>query len=665
MAATRSALIVDDSARWTELLSRWLRDQGYTVRVASDGLAAIEALRAAPPEILVTDYFLPNLDGAKLCHLARRIAQESTVTTVILSGAADERLTPSQRAQADAVIAKSEPETVFEKLRRVLDGRVETADGCRDLPLAPKARSLAAKLYGLKQYLDALHEGIGDAVLQVDASLRVLRMNSTAADLFQIVEEETLARPVTEALRLTSDHPLIECMQRAVDRGMRTLHPMTIEVGAITMRVNVAALIDPGGQATALVIAQDVTDLRKAEEARAALHARLHETDKMASLGHLVAGVCHEINNPLAAIMLNLDSLSALVDQVAVALGDDAPVVEELREVLTETGDASARVHAVVSDMRNFSHPGEPTGQPTRVEDIVTNALSLVGGEVKHRARIRRDLAPTPPIVVDRVRLGQAILNILLNASQVIEGYTPDNNWISVATRSEANGVFVEIGNSGPPIPDEVQPKIFDPFFTTKKAGEGVGLGLSIAFETVRRHGGSIEVESNARTPTLFRIWLPLDTGLGIYNPPSVRPSGPTTNVSILIVDDDHLLRRSLRRSLEKYFDVHIAPNALQAFALLESRDFDVILCDLLMPEVTGMEFFDRVRARWPERARRFVFLTGGTNTPEAREFLVGVDNPRAFKPVHPDDLVRLIRECVRSLRPFVLPPIDSPKPLR
>src|SRR5262249_55615563 len=191
----------------------------------------------------------------------------------------------------------------------------------------------------------------------------------------------------------------------------------------LTWGVTVAGLKSPDGQTTAVIIARDISDLKAAEQARLAFEARMHEADKMASLGHLVAGISHEINNPLAAILLNLPALqdafaevSSVLDRLKVRPPSD--LLDEVPRILAESLEATERIRVIVAEMRLLAHPKGGSGEPSRVEDLLEGALALVSNEVRFKAKVERHYGTTPLIVVDRTRLSQAFLNILLNAAQ-------------------------------------------------------------------------------------------------------------------------------------------------------------------------------------------------------------------------------------------------------
>ncbi|MBM4362705.1 MAG: response regulator [Deltaproteobacteria bacterium] len=625
----------------------------------------MERLRRDPPDVLITDYFLGSLDGGKLCQVAKAVS-DRPVTTVILTGGADRRQSRAPSPYADAVVAKNALRIVLADLRRVLgelSDSLPPPSASREVVghqrLEP--RTIARKLHGLKQYLDALHEGIGDAVIGVDRELRAYFLNTVAAELIGTREEDALARPLGDLLGLDDEHPLLARAREALGDGPAPAPPLTLRYGTATLRVTVSGLPSPDGQATAVVIARDVSDLVAAEQARIQVEARLHHADKLSSLGHLVASVSHEINNPLAAILLDLHQLGETLRAVAPAVTaiDTLPPhlrheFDESRAIVAEATDAAGRIREIVDEMRLFAHPGAGVGERVRVEDLLDGALGMVSSAARFRARIERRYEGTPAIVADRSRLGQAFLNVLLNAVQAIGGNDPDAGLVRVATSAESSGIVVEISNNGPPIDAEAQRRIFEPFFTTKPIGEGVGLGLAVAHETLRRHGGHLEVESSPGALTTFRFHLPLDTGLALEPTQVPPPATPATarRARLLVIDDDRLVLNGVRRVLEGHHDVSLAPTGARALELLAEGRFDLVLCDLIMPGMAGMEVYDATFARAPNDAARFVFLTGGTSSVAAREFLARVPNPRAFKPVPAEELARLVDRCLAALSP-------------
>jgi signal transduction histidine kinase/CheY-like chemotaxis protein len=442
--------------------------------------------------------------------------------------------------------------------------------------------------------------------------------------------------------------------------------PITVELRGHTLRVSVSPLKNPHGEGSALIIASDMSDLVAADIERESLVDQLHAADKMRSLGQLTAGVAHEINNPLAALLPNLQLLRDYHEKIIGSL-DEASlkqmtrdpelsfVLNEIPELLSDTVAAGKQIKTVVGEMLRYAHPGSERGERTKLPELLDDALSLLSRKVRFNTRIEREYEPTPELVLDRGLISQAILNIAINASQAIADSSGEDRWIRIRTYQRDDGVAIEVSNSGPAIPKEIAKDIFAPFFTTKDPGAGVGLGLSIAYETVRRHGGVLEVLDGL--PTTFRIWLPNDTGkaLSSARPPMAAPE-QAAPARVLVVDDEHLVRKGLRRVLERHFEVALTGSAREALILLSSGDYDVVLCDLLMPELSGMQLYEMVQAQNPSVAERFVFLTGGTTAAEARDFLRSVKNARAYKPIESTELIALVDRAARRVRQAASP---------
>jgi signal transduction histidine kinase/FixJ family two-component response regulator len=660
----RSVLLVDDSPYWLDAVAGALREAGYVVTTVTDGLEAVEQLRAHPPRILVTDFFLPNVDGGKLCQLAKQLAPVKPPTTIILTGGADKSLSRRPSEHADAVIAKNVREVVLSDLFAALR---ELRSGESQPPLSISVigherlepRALSSKLFTVKQHLDALHEGIADAVIGIDGRRRVYFVNAMAVELLGRPEQDLLARSFESVFELEEGNPVLAGLNEALGPSKKRAAPSVVEFRERTLRVSITPLKNPLGDGSALLIAADITDIVAVEAERESLVEQLHAAEKMRSLGQMTAGIAHEINNPLAALLPNLQLLGEYYQKLTAALRlpEAEPLLKdpelqfalaELPELLSDTNAAGAQIKSVVGEMLRYAHPGVEKGERTALPELLNEALSLLSRRVRFRATLIREYGETPELVVDRGLLGQAVLNIAINASQAIASRSSEDAWIKVKTEPCEGGVAIEISNSGPEIPAAVAKDIFAPFFTTKDPGTGVGLGLSIAYESVRRHGGFIEVLDGL--PTTFRVWLPLETGRALV---SLRPAhaAPTTRASVMVVDDEHLVRKGLRRVLERHFEVTLASGGREALQLLGSHCYDVILCDLLMPGLTGMQLYQEASKDFPQQAECFVFLTGGTTAPEAREFLRSVPNPRVYKPVERSELVALVDKAARNTR--------------
>jgi CheY-like chemotaxis protein len=281
---------------------------------------------------------------------------------------------------------------------------------------------------------------------------------------------------------------------------------------------------------------------------------------------------------------------------------------------------------------------------------LLESACVLVESELKNRGRLVKSFSPVAPVEANPSRLAQAFLNLLLNAAQAIPEGAPSRNELSVrAYTDETDGsVVIEVSDTGVGMAPAVQARIFDPFYTLKPVGEGTGLGLTTCLAIVHGMGGSITVESDEGRGSTFRVKLPPAARSAMREIATVPPA--PSRQRVLVIDDELTLLSSLRRALGRELDVVVASSALDALAILENdRAFDVLLCDIMMPEVTGIELFERVSAAWPELRERFIFMTGGAFSPTTRQFVDSTELPRLEKPFDVRELRRLLHQRAKA----------------
>ena len=389
-----------------------------------------------------------------------------------------------------------------------------------------------------------------------------------------------------------------------------------------------------------------------------AAEARLRHHDRMVSIGTMAAGVAHEINNPLAYVIANLDFVTKSIAAVAASLttlplatAASDPLLEQLRSAGAAIGDASVgadRVRKIASDLSRFARVDESAMAPFDVREALETAIRMSAHQIQHHAMIVREHGATPTVLATRQGLEQVFINLLVNAAQAMPAGRLQANRIRVVTRTDAEGrAVVEIEDTGAGIPAEDRARIFDPFFTTKPIGFGTGLGLSVCHRIIADFGGTITVESEVGRGALFRITLPAAPAkAGAAERDAAKPERdlPTPRAQILVVDDEARVLSMLDRVLSRRHDVTLVSEAAEALALItRGRRFDLVLCDLMMPDMTGMELFARVEQQAPEQASVFVFLTGGAVTVEGAAFLAAHADQRFDKPFQLRDLEAMI----------------------
>jgi CheY-like chemotaxis protein len=278
--------------------------------------------------------------------------------------------------------------------------------------------------------------------------------------------------------------------------------------------------------------------------------------------------------------------------------------------------------------------------------------LRMAESELRHRARVLTRWGDAPAVDGNASRVGQLFLNLLINAAQAIPEGKVDEHQVRVTLdRAPSGHAIVEVSDTGGGIPPEIRGRIFDPFFTTKPVGQGTGLGLAICHRIVESMGGEIEVDSEVGRGTTFRVRLPPARAAAPAGADAGTAPPPVARRRVLIIDDEAAIGRSLGGLLGAHHDVVVMTRAADALPRITAGEaFDVILCDLMMPEMSGMAFHAQVQAIAPDLARRVVFLTGGAFTAAARDFLARVPNARLEKPFDAADVFRVVdvpREAV------------------
>ncbi|HZI09119.1 MAG TPA: PAS domain S-box protein [Myxococcus sp.] len=406
------------------------------------------------------------------------------------------------------------------------------------------------------------------------------------------------------------------------------------------------------GQDSIVSVSHDLTE-------RHQMQARLMVAERMASVGTLAAGVAHEINNPLAYLTANLafarEELSALTKGGAQGLEPRlAASLADAQSALAEAQQGADRVRTIVRDLKTFSRADSAEHTDVDVRRVLESTLNLATTEIRHRARLVKDYGDVPPVRANESRLGQVFLNLLVNAAQAIPEGAPEQHEIRVTTGTGKGGrVMVEVKDSGTGIAQEHMSRLFDPFFTTKAPGVGTGLGLSICHSLVASLGGEIHVESEPGKGSSFRVLLPPSLELPrepAAPAPEATPLPPVPprekRGRLLVVDDEPLVCTALGRTLRPHHDVTLATRAQEALERIEAGEhFDVVFCDLMMPGMSGMDFYSALQQRHPEQARRVIFLTGGAVTPQARAFLESVPSPHLEKPFAGRELLSLVQD--------------------
>ncbi len=381
------------------------------------------------------------------------------------------------------------------------------------------------------------------------------------------------------------------------------------------------------------------------------LRLRLEHSDRLAALGQLTAGVAHEINNPATYVLGNLRQIEDVIASLIAGNGKPG----DLELVADMTKDCRSGVDLIASisrELKFYARDDDDHAEVINIEELIANSSTMTLNEIRYRARFEKCISNVPDIKGSRSKLSQVLVNLLINAAHSIQSGTTKENCIRITADLEGSRVVIRVSDTGTGIPQNVINKIFKPYYTTKPHGQGTGLGLSICKEIIAQHKGELTVTSCESEGTTFTISLPANGKPRVANPrvfPSSSPSTPLkkTRRRILLIDDEPLLLKSLARMLQSHHSISSAIGGANGLACLrENEDFDVVICDLMMPEVDGLHVYDTLVNEFPHLVPKLIFLSGGVFTQRMSTFLEDLKPQLLDKPVGRDVLLEAI-DCV------------------
>jgi len=507
-----------------------------------------------------------------------------------------------------------------------------------------------------RRLIDALHDGVLVAtregiafanrtllhLLQYDSLAEFARQSPT-----QLIRRHIPASRRRHAISTIGQVLRSSAANEELEQPLMTRHGRELSVLYYIDRIEYEA------QPAIMITVRDVTEAR-------ALGEKLGRAERLASVGTLAAGVAHEINNPLAYVTTNIAYcmeriryIEELLDGNAIRLGSPASLRGLLRpmaQALTEAHQGTSRVATIVRDLRALTREDTETDSTVDLSAVLSSAVHMSESETRYRCSVHTDVDRVGAVLGNETRLAQIFLNLIVNAAQAFESDDKEKNRIRIIAHQAGDDCFVEVQDNGPGIPPENMRRIFDPFFTTKPVGVGTGLGLSICHGLIESMHGSISVSSEVGKGSTFTVQLRSSKDKPAAISSRIPSLSPHLRARVLIVDDEPLILRSVARLLKDEHDVEIATNGREALTkLAEEGPFDLILCDLMMPEMNGMDLHHEVSRVDPDVARRFVFLTGGAYTDSARVFLAQVNNPKLDKPIQPNLLRSVVHTVLRG----------------
>ena len=624
-----AVLVVEDERLVAIDLQQTLLHMGYDAyAVAASADEALSRAAERRPDIVLMDI---RIKGTR----------DGVETAALLRGAHDVPIIYVTAHADDATLARAketDPQGYVVK-------PVKAAELRSTIELSLHRHAIDARLRRHDRWLSTTLGAIVDGVVSVDARGLVTFLNPAAEALLGVGMREAVGRTSAEITASSPPTPL----DAALAQRVAVEHEDVIEHrdGRRIVEDRAAPVLDGTELLGAVMVVRDVTEQRQ-------MMRQLELADRLVSLGTLAAGVAHEVRNPLAVVLAGAELAK---DELVVALGAlraSEPAPERVQRALEEALDAHAeiveaaqQIRRIVSDLRVFGMAPESSSGPCDVARALGWAVRTTGAELRERATVVVDTEPGLIAAIDDTRLGQVLVNLLINATHAIEPGRPDANRVTVGARRSGGRVVIMVADTGRGMSPEVKARMLEPFFTTRASGSGTGLGLAITHTILSAAGGSIEADSTVGVGTTFRVSVPAAAALSETSAlPSPQP-GAAGRACVLVVDDDPVVQRILMRALRAEHDVVCASSAEEALEQLDAgARFDLVVSDLTMPGMGGTGLLQALAARHPEMRSRVLMLSGRARSADDAALLDGT--PYLAKPFKLEELRDAVRLALR-----------------
>src|SRR4051812_42162840 len=472
-------------------------------------------------------------------------------------------------------------------------------------------------------------DAISPALCIVDRGGRIRRANRAFADLVNAPPASLIGRP----WQAFAPPEWSGDLQRALDQ-QGAGREVELRTGERTYAVT-AVPISSTDRSAVVLLFDDQTERRRLQD-------QLIQSEKMSAIGQLIAGIAHDLNNPLTSVVGFADFLTEVPN-----------IPANIREPLTVVREEAERASSIVRNLLGFARKQEHQRRPTALKPLLDATFVLLRNQLMaQRVEAEIEVEPDLPMPdIDPNQIQQVFVNLINNAAQAIASTGRPGN-ILVRARRWLDGVAVDVIDDGPGMSETLAAQVFEPFFTTKAEGEGTGLGLSISQGIVKEHGGRIMLSSEEGTGSTFTVQLPLSTRSAAPEE-NVGARQPSRRLRVLVVDDEPHILHYMRATFEAWGHIPVvAADGEEALERATGEHFDLIISDLRMPRFGGREFYEELARRNPRMAARLVFSTGDTVRGDTLTFLEGLDRPYLHKPFSLADLRTLLAEVIRESGP-------------
>lgn len=389
-------------------------------------------------------------------------------------------------------------------------------------------------------------------------------------------------------------------------------------------------------------ILNDITERNK-------LRAQTMLSDKLATIGSMATGIIHEINNPMSWILTNLSYLRDKINMLKTENLRQTDIIPKLEEVIGESIQGADRINDIIHELKGFARDDQDDIALLDVHDAIQSAIHMAQPQYKNITSIDMDFADNIPLIMlTHSKLQQVILNLIMNAVQSMDIVNFKKNSIQIQTRFIMNSVHIDIADTGKGISKNYMKKIFEPFFTTKPVGIGTGIGLSICYDIIKNFGGEITVESVEGVGTTFHITLPIQIRVSNQKDILSPKIKPLVRKRILVVDDEPIILAKMDRILSSYHDVSTCDSRTAVdFLITQQMPFDIIITDLCMPDVSGVDLYRSANKVNADIGKKFIFMTGYPLGSPETELLKNIKNICLEKPFTTDQLFQAIDNII------------------
>ena len=481
-----------------------------------------------------------------------------------------------------------------------------------------------------KSEWETTFDAAGEGIMVISKDHVITRLNKAAAEMLGGTVESIIGSNCYQLVHKSDALP-DGCLMAAACGSGGNARGEEERPDGHTLEMVVDIIRDDDGEVTGSVhFLRDITEAKR-------LRRQLLQAEKMVSIGQLVSGVAHEINNPLTGIT-GYAQLLAMKE-----------LDEDIRKDIESINREAERAARIVKNLLSFAREHKLEKRLVNIDSIIRESLELKAydlrvNNISVQTEMDEGLSET---TADSYQLQQVFLNLIANAEQAMLANHGSGN-LKVSTREEDGVIRVVFADDGPGVPEDIRNRVFDPFFTTKEVGVGTGLGLSICYGIIEEHGGSIRLEPSGHRGAVFVIELPVTRGAVDMVAEQQPPEASTRPGKILLVDDEAVVRDVLAKTLKRSgHTVDTARNGKVALRMLDRHQYDCVVSDIRMPEMNGAALHRIIRQRDPEMAGRFIFITGDTVSPETRKYLEQVDNPRLAKPFNAYEFKRELEKVL------------------